>query len=322
MRRLNWGLIGCGDIAGKRVAPVLRDLDISNFIAVNRSRFEMAESFAGEFGADKWYETYQELLHDEEIEAVYIATPVYQHAAQTIAAAEAGKHVLCEKPMALNSSDCRRMIDTCRANKVKLGVAYYRRFYPIIRRIKRIIHSGEIGTVITTQINAFERLEMQPDNPRYWFLEKQKSGGGPMMDFGCHRIEVLINLLGPITDTKGTAGNIYFKNREVEDTAAAVFQFGSGSIGILNVSHAISEAADSLDIYATEGSIHVPVLNGARLEVASTKVKRSEEHPPPGNAHLPLIKEFTLAVMNDREPEVGGETGLSVQEIEEAIYKT
>src|SRR5206468_12923889 len=100
MRSLKWGLIGCGDIAQKRVAPALRDLPQCELQAITRSQADLAESFANEFGARKWYSTCSELLADKEIEAVYIATPVHLHAAQTIAAAEAGKHVLCEKPMA------------------------------------------------------------------------------------------------------------------------------------------------------------------------------------------------------------------------------
>src|SRR6185295_1167799 len=145
MGTLNWGLIGCGDIAQRRVAPVLRDLITCELLAVTRSRSDLAESFAKQFGAKKWYPTCHDLLADKDIHAVYIATPVHLHAAQTIAAAEAGKHVLCEKPMAMNVKECDRMISACRTNDVMLGVAYYRRFYPVVERIKAIINSGEIG---------------------------------------------------------------------------------------------------------------------------------------------------------------------------------
>ncbi|HXG83487.1 MAG TPA: Gfo/Idh/MocA family oxidoreductase, partial [Pyrinomonadaceae bacterium] len=190
MKILKWGLIGAGDIARKRVAPALRDLRNCDLVGISRARAELAEAFAKEFGARKWFSDWREMLADKEIEAIYIATPVHLHAAQTIAAAEAGKHVLCEKPMAMTVKECDEMIATCRANNVKLGVAYYRRFYPSIQRIKQIIGSGEIGKVAVAQINAFEYVDLSPEDPQYWFLEKAKSGGGPMMDFGCHRLEV------------------------------------------------------------------------------------------------------------------------------------
>src|SRR2546421_2382921 len=155
MNKLSWGLIGCGDIARKRGAPALRDSADCDLVAVSRGRVELAETFAREFGVRKWYSAWQELLLDQEIDAVYIATPVNLHVSQTIAAAEAGKHVLCEKPMAMNVSECDRMIAAARANKVKLGVAYYRHFYPVIERVKEIIQASEIVAPVLAQINAF-----------------------------------------------------------------------------------------------------------------------------------------------------------------------
>src|SRR6266436_3056138 len=145
MKLLGWGLIGCGDIARKRVAPALRDSSSCELIAVNRAQSDLAARFAKQFGARRWYLDWKKLLHDTEIDAVYIATPVHLHAEQTIAAAEAGKHVLCEKPMALNVAACNRMIAACRDNKVTLGIAYYRHFYPAVTRIKEIIAANEIG---------------------------------------------------------------------------------------------------------------------------------------------------------------------------------
>ena len=96
------------------------------------------------------------MIADEEVDAVYIATPVHLHAAQAIAAARAGKHVLCEKPMAMNVAECDEMIAACSENGVRLGVAYYRHFYPVIDRIRSLLASGEIGTPILAQMNAFE----------------------------------------------------------------------------------------------------------------------------------------------------------------------
>ena len=158
MQKLRWGLIGCGDISCKRVAPALRDSPECEFVAVARARSELAQSFADRFGARKWFADWRELMLANDIDSVYIATPVHLHAEQTIAAAEAGKHVLCEKPMAVNVKECQRMIAACRSHHVKLGVAYYRRFYPAVARIKNIIRSGEIGRPVITQINAFERF--------------------------------------------------------------------------------------------------------------------------------------------------------------------
>jgi len=321
MPPLAWGLIGCGYIARKRVAPALRDLDECDFVAVSRERGELAEAFAREFGAPRWYSSWQELLLDKDIAAVYIATPVGLHAAQTIAAAEAGKHVLCEKPMAINVEECDRMIAAARANGVVLGVAYYRHFYPVVQRVKEILESGEIGIPVVAQINAFEWFDPPADNSRYWLLRKEISGGGPMFDFGCHRIEVLRNILGGVKKVRAIATNVLF-DREVEDTAAALFQFESGACGILSVTHAAHEAQDTLDVFCSRGSLHIPILNEGSMRVLTDKGERSESHPPEPNFHEPLIRDFVDAVMNKREPGVGGDTGRMVAMMEEAIYAT
>ena len=320
MKQLAWGLIGCGDIARKRVGPALRDLEVCDFVAVSRGRPKLAESFATEFGAKKWYGEWPELVRDQEIVAVYIATPVHLHARQAIAAAEAGKHVLCEKPMAMDASECDRMIAACRLNKVKLGVAYYRHFYPVIERAKKIIQSGEIGIPVLAQVNAFEPFDPEPTHPRHWLLQKDRSGGGPMFDFGCHRIEVLINILGTVTQVGAMRANVLFE-REVEDTATALFRFERGSCAVLSVTHAAREPQDTLDVFGSLGSIHVSALNEGTMQVTSDAGERVETHSPDANLHAPLIRDFVHAVMNDREPAVTGEVGLAVAKIEEAIYK-
>ncbi len=319
MSKLSWGLIGCGDIARKRIVPALKDLQNCELTAVTRSNSGLAESFAKEFNIPNWFDSWQNLLSDPDINAVYIATPVYLHSQITVAAAQAGKHVLCEKPMALNDKECGKMIEVCSNYKVKLGIAYYRHFYPVIASIKNIINSGEIGEIITAQINAFEFFNPDPGDPRYWLLEKDKSGGGPMFDFGCHRIEVLMNLFGKIKSTDGFIRNILFK-RKVEDYASAVFTFESGVTSVLNVTHAVKEPQDTLDIFGSKGSIHVPVLNKGSVIVKSNSGDRKLECPPDKNFHLPLIKDFTEAVLSDSTPVVGGEIGMEVNHILSEIY--
>jgi predicted dehydrogenase len=318
--KLGWGLIGCGDIARRRVAPALGDTQFSELIAVSRARSDLAASFAKEFGAKRWYAEWRDLLTDEEIQAVYIATPVHLHAVQAIAAAEAGKHVLCEKPMAMNVQECDRMIDAARSQRVKLGVAYYRRFYPVVERVKEIIKSGEIGVPTLTQIEALEWFNPAAGDPRSWLLQKDLAGGGPMFDFGCHRIEVLLNIFGPISEVKALTANTVF-DREVEDTALALFRFAGGACAVLSISHAAAEAKDTLNIFGTLGSIHVPTLNEGKIRVIGKLEERYEAHSPAANTHAPLVEDFANAVLANREPQVSGEIGRTVARIEEEIYR-
>ena len=318
---LRWGLIGCGDIARRRVAPALRALPNCELLAVSRADATRAAAFAQEFGARRWYADGFELLADEEIAAVYLATPVYLHAAQAIAAAEAGKHVLCEKPLALNLAESERVLAACQANGVTLGVAYYRRFYPVVTRLKELLAAGEIGQPIVAQINAFEWFNPDNNHPRAWLLQKNLAGGGPMFDFGCHRIEVLLNLFGPVRETRGTLRNILFE-REVEDTGVAVLQFSSGPCGVLSVTHAAREAQDTLDIFGSRGSLHITELNAGTLRIKTDAGERTETHPPHANFHQPLIDDFAQAVLAGREPQTDGEVGREVARIEAEIYQT
>ena len=320
MTVVRWGLIGAGDIVRKRVGPALRDLANCELVSVSRSNASLAEDFAKEFGASKWFPNYREQIADADIDAVYIATPVFLHAEQTIAAANAGKHVLCEKPMALNVEECDRMIAACHANSVKLGIAYYRRFYPAVVRAKEIIENGEIGEVAVAQINAFEYVDLEPDDPRHWFIEKGKSGGGPMIDFGCHRLEVLRNLFGRVERIESLVSNKRLE-REVEDTTIASLQFENGTCATVTVTHAAREPQDTLHIYGMKGSIHVPVLNEGQMSVNVGGELRNETLPPAANFHTPLISDFADAVILGRAPQITGEDGREVQSMIEKIYE-
>ena len=140
-----------------------------------------------------------------------------------------------------------------------------------------------------------------------------------MFDFGCHRVEVLLNLLGPIRETRGRNWSALF-DREVEDSSAALFEFQSGARGLLTVTHAAIEPQDTLDIFGSDGSVHVRVLNEGTLEIRTSDGLRTESHPTHNNTHQPLIDDFTRAVLDGREPAVSGEAGGEVARIVADIY--
>lgn len=316
----SWGLVGCGDIAAKRVARALRDTPGSTLVAVARRRAELAQGFAAAHGARRWYADWRDLLKDDDIGAVYLATPVRHHAEQAVAAAEAGKNVLCEKPMALDVASCERMVKAARDHGVTLGVAYYRHHYPVVERLRGLLASGEIGRPVFAQVQAFELFDLPPDDARAWFLRKAESGGGPMADFGCHRIEVLLDLLGPLAEARGFPTNVRFKDREVEDTCVARLRFQSGAEAVLTVTHAAFESRDVLELFGTHGSAHVSVLNKGVLRVVTANGVREEQHPPHANLHQPLVEDFVAALREGREPKVTGEIGLEVARVVAAIY--
>jgi predicted dehydrogenase len=317
---VRWGLIGCGDIARKRVAPALLESPHSELVAISRANRDLLDEFADVFKVPNRFADWRELVARDDVDAVYIATPVNLHATQTVAAAELGKHVLCEKPMALNVAECDRMLAATNASGVKLGIAYYRQFYPVVKRMKELIDSGEIGKPIVAQVNAFEWFNPVPSNPRAWLLDPEISGGGPMFDFGCHRIQLLLHLLGRIKAVSAVRSTGLFQ-REVEDTASASFAFTSGAIANVTVSHAVMEPRDSVTIWGSEGSIGTEVLNEGRLLIKTRDKERFEIHEPARNIHQPLIQDFIQAVLDERQPLVTGDVGKAVAEVEEKIYR-
>jgi predicted dehydrogenase len=320
MAAVGWGLVGCGDIAARRVAAALGQVEGSALVAVARARAALAAEFAARHGARRWHADWRDVLEDAEVDAVYLATPVRLHAEQAVAAAEAGKHVLCEKPMALRPADCERMIAAARAHGVRLGVAYYRHHYPVVARLREILASGEVGEPVLAQAQAFENFDPGPDHPRAWLVRRSESGGGPLADFGCHRIEVLLDLLGPVAEVHGFPANVRYRKREVEDTCVAHLRFRSGAAAVLAVTHAALESRDTLEIVGTRGSLHVGVLNQGGLRVVTAAGTRDERHPPRTNLHLPLVEDFVASVRERREPAVTGEIGLEVARVVARIY--
>ncbi|MBI1873266.1 MAG: Gfo/Idh/MocA family oxidoreductase, partial [Acidobacteria bacterium] len=169
------------------------------------------------------------------------------------------------------------------------------------------------------QMNAFEWCNLQPDDPRHWFMERARAGGGPMFDFGCHRIEVLLDLFGPVRRVTSAIANVAFE-REVEDTAVAVLEFERGGCATLLVTHAAKESRDTFDVFGTRGSVHIEKQNHGDVRIRTEAGERLESHPPDPNLHRPLIDDFVDAVSTGRQPEVTGEIGRMVAEIEEKIY--
>ena len=211
------------------------------------------------------------------------------------------------------------MIDACSDSNVKLGVAYYRHFYPVVHRIKELLAAGAIGDVSLCQIDCFSWYDLRPGDPQYWQFETGKCGGGPLMLGGCHRIEVLLDLFGPVTSTVSVRANVH-ADRETDDTEVAVFRFESGPTGVLCMTHSVREPRDTFFIFGSKGSIHVPVLNRGELTLIQGEKVLAEKHSRHPNTHSPLIQSFCQSIRSGGEPVVNGEVGLQVQMVEDAIY--
>jgi predicted dehydrogenase len=320
MNPLNWGIIGCGDIVRRRVAPALQSLAGCEIAAVARRDPGRLAACRDELQAGRGFDDWRDMVRDDGIDAVYIATPVHVHAEQVLYTLAHGKHVLCEKPLGMDAGECRRLLEASRQGTAALGVAYYRHYYPVVRRLKDILASGALGDVLQVTALASETFRPAADHPRRWILDKSRSGGGSMMDFGCHRIEVLLHLLGWEVAAGGVCGNVY-RDHDVEDTASVAIRFASGANGLVSVTRGGTLEQDVVWVQGTRGTARIDNLNGGWLTVTGEAGTRQETLPCHANPHRPLIDAFCRAIRAKREPDVGAETGWRVQRIIDAIYR-
>jgi predicted dehydrogenase len=315
---LRWGIIGCGDIVRKRVARAIQTHPACRLEAACRRDEGRLREFCKAFEVSRGYTDAGELLRDAAIDAVYIATPVRLHLPQTLAAAEAGKHVLVEKPMARSVLECDAMIAACRQAGVKLGVAYYRRFYPIVARMGALVQDGAIGDVLSVSAVTSTPLA---GGAAEWRVVLEESGGGALMDIGSHRIDLFLDLFGPIEDVHAFA-DARTGAFEAEDCATLAFRFATGVHGTLQCFFGTNANRDEFTILGTKGWLRADPLNGDRLLVAGGDERREESHPPDRNLHAPLIADFAEAVAEGREPRIPGEEGRRTNEFMARAYRS
>ena len=215
---LNVGFIGAGGIARHHAIRMV-ELRNARIRAVADILPASAASFAADFGAPHHFTDYRDLLKLDELDAVWVCTPTFQHAAPVVAAARAGKHVFCEKPIALNLRDAARMADACARSGVKLTVGFVRRFDTEWGQLMKIVASGAVGRPVIWRFVADGR----PENP--WFRDVTK-GGGPLMDGAVHNYDFALQMFGAVESVQ--ASSLQFDSSSVgADTASAVINFRS-----------------------------------------------------------------------------------------------
>ncbi len=320
MPTIRWGLVGCGDVVRKRVAQAVLDEPRSELVAACRRDKQRLDEFCDRFQIDKRYPRDTDLFTDPDIDAVYIATPVKDHLPQTLAAARAGKHVLVEKPMAMNVAECTEMIEVCRENDVQLGVAYYRRFYPLVQRIEELLKSGEIGTPLAISAVTSTPFALQPGEEGYWRVIAEEGGGGALMDIGSHRINLFAHLFGGVQQVKCICRNVA-ANYDAEDTSVMVLGFESGSVGTLQCHFGSAVDPDEFSITGTLGRLYAAPLNGSELVIETAAGCRTERHDPPPNFCGPLVTDFVSSILERRSPRVCGDEGKLTNAIIERGYK-
>jgi 1,5-anhydro-D-fructose reductase (1,5-anhydro-D-mannitol-forming) len=291
---LNWIVVGIGDITIRRVIPaILAEPRSRLYGLVTRDAAKAAPYLAGPYKARTW-STLDEALDDPEVQkevhAVYVGTPVFLHAPQTIQSLRAGKHVLCEKPMAMSEAEAASMVRAADENKRQFGVAYYRRFYPKVLRAKQLLDAGVIGKPVFAELT--NHMWFDGSGNRGWLFDPAKAGGGPLYDVASHRIDVLNFLFGQPLHAIGQLSNVVH-HYAVEDNATVLIAYGNGVRGVVDVRWHSKINRDECRIRGTEGEMEMSPLNGPDLIYPGGR----ESLPVHANVHLPLIANFVDAVL-------------------------
>ncbi len=323
---IQWGIIGAGKIADRQLAPAI-ELAGHKLIAVQGRDPEKIHAFAVKHKAERAYPTVAALLADLAVNAVYIATPPHLHAEQVIQAAEAGKQVLCEKPLALNSRQAQQMIDACRANGVQLMVCYYQRYNTRHQQIKQLLDTGAIGQVTAARINFSDYF---PPTPGYWHHDPAVSGGGPLLDLGVHCIDLLRYLCGEIVEVAALVDTLAAPS-PVEDTATLLLKLANGAQAVItshwSTANFEPQQSNGLEIYGTLGTIQAAPLSAkdssGTLRLLTTAGVQDFSVASGGvRPHVALLTDFAHVLANNTPAPIPGEEGLAGLCVIEAAYQS
>ena len=324
---VRWGILGAGKIAESQMAPAIAAAPGHELAAVSRRDLGAAELFAKRHGARRAYDSVEALLEDEGVNAVYVATPPHLHARETVMAAEAGKHALVEKPMALTTGEAGAMIDACRASGVLLTICHYQRFNARHQRIKSLLEEGAIGQVTAARINFSDRF---PPQAGFWHHDPEVSGGGPMMDLGIHCIDLLRYLCGRV-ETVAALAETLVDSSPVDDTATLLLRMANGAQAVVTshwttASHQ-PERTNGLEICGTEGSIRAAPISakdsaGTLLVSTADGIRDYGVEPGGLRPHVALLEAFGEAVSGKGPNPIPGEEGLAGLAVVEAAYRS
>jgi predicted dehydrogenase len=246
---IKWGIVGASGWADHTFAPAVQSAVNGELRAVLSSNVERAEEFCTRHHVSKGYSKLDTFLEDPEIQAVYIASASYLHADQVIAALRAGKHVLCEKPMALNVDECKSMIDVAERSAKLLSIGYMMRYHPVHRKIHADWKAGKFGKMVSARTQFYFSY---PGIPPTWRQQRETSGGWSINDIGTHLIDILLWFLGDATNVYGSLSSTTF-DFETDDQALVVFKSTSGCVGIAEASTGAVGPAPRLELYGSEG---------------------------------------------------------------------
>lgn len=317
MDKISWGIIGCGDVAEVKSGPAFQQVPNSELVAVMRRNGHKAKDFARRHNVPQWFDNVDEILRNEGINAVYIATPPSTHLQYALLALNAGKHVYLEKPMTMDSKESLQLVEAVGSSGGKLTVAHYRRKLPAFLKVKEFLDAGAIGDVRLIDLQILQPLKsgIIAQTDANWRVDPEISGGGYFHDLAPHQIDLMFHYFGPYVLAKGISHN---QNRtyKANDIVNGLISFKNGAHfrGCWCFNVAEQDKRDRCVIYGSEGSISFSFYGESVL----LKTNSNEQIFPcinPPHVQLPMIQ-ATVDYFLDRGPNpCSVEEGQTVMEL-------
>ncbi len=318
--KIRWGVIGAGNVFEYKSGPALYKTPNSELVAVMRTNPAIAEETARRHNAKRWYTDATSLVNDPDVNAVYIASPHYLHPEHVALAARAKKIVLCEKPVGVNTAQARQAVEVCRANSVPLTVAYYRRFWSIVRAMQRFLREGAIGQVVTARAQLSDLFT--GDGERGWLTSMAKSGGDALANSGAHWIDLIRFLLGEVSDVMAYASS-KFSGWETDDTTIVQMRMLNGALVSFTTTRRTPTITNELDILGTAGRLYAsPLSEGHLILHRSGHEPEILNYPRAGVMHAELIAELVPHLLRGEPTPLPGEEAVAAWKVMEAAYRS
>ena len=318
-----WGLIGTGRIADDRILPGIIAFSGNTLVAVVSREQSKADAVAKKFGAQQAYTSYDDMLRNPEITVVAIHTPNSLHAEQAIAAARAGKHVFCDKPMATSVGDAERIVGECEKAGVKLGVNFHNRFMPCFVDTKRIVASGEIGEVMLVQIEASPGAR-SGGRLSTWRVDPAMAGLGTTMSIGVHIYDILRYLLS--SEITGVSAFFDTPRGVMEETNLSTFRFANGVMAQVNINEKVPTPYNDFVIQGSKGRITGRGVTRSReggvLQVLTADGETRTTEYPATNAHAASVAGFSRMLLEGSDPSPSGIDGLRSVQLTDAMARS
>ena len=338
MKKVKWGVIGAGGIADRRTIPGMLLADNAELVSVMEIDTAFAQKLCAKYGAKRAYTRAQALVEDPEIDAVYIASPVFAHAQQAMAAAEAGKHILIEKPLALSSGEGKQILERCAQQGILIAAGFMMRFGAGVRAMRKAVLDGKIGHVVSgyAQFTCW-----YPDLPNCWRQNKSQSGGGALVDMGVHCIDLMQYVTGsPVKEVSAFNETLTF-HYDVEDTSLVILRLENGAVCTIQSNFNIPDDAAKwrLEFFGTQGrllgdqvigqsdggtvnALFLEAVGGYDAQQAGEKPAGESLSITPVNTYQMEIESFSNSVLTGAPLEAPASDAVQVQQVIEAAYRS